>query len=227
MTVYGAMPSLRRFEMQRCAAEALTNRGPTTSAEIVDVARHWARVAEADPLVRSIAAQWSVRAGNAAAASAAVDEAIACYERAVALWDGSAPDHADALMRLGSALTSTGRIAEGKEHLLKAMQHADATGNANAYARAALGLSASVRYTFSDRERIDELEAAIAKLGPMEMVFSPALLAKLRRQLGFVDTDEAGRRRPKRPLCSPMQSQRVTSPTSSSCRSVDYATHSS
>ena len=59
------------------------------------------------------------------------------------------------------------------------------------FARAALGLSASVRYTTSDPQRLQELETAIAKLDPNEMVLRPAPLATLRRQLGFVDTPEA------------------------------------
>jgi tetratricopeptide (TPR) repeat protein len=98
-------------------------------------------------------------------------------------------------MRLGSALVSTGRVIEGKEHLHGALRLADQTGDDVVFARAALGLSASVRYGYSDPDRVAELEAAIAKLGPTEMVLRPALLATLRRQLGFVDTPEADRRR--------------------------------
>lgn len=194
-TVYAGTPRLRRLALHRCAATALAERAPESSAEIVDVARHWALVAEADPLVRNTAAQWSVRAGNAAALSAAVDEAIACFERAELLWDGKTEQRADTLVRLGSALASTGKLTEGNTHLQRALELADEVGNAEVFARAALGLSASVRYTFSDPVRILELEAAIKKLGPTEMVLRPAVLATLRRQLGFVNTEAADERR--------------------------------
>ncbi len=194
-TIYEGMAASRRVVLHRSAATTLCDRGPALSAEIVTVARHWAFVAEADPLVRGTAAQWSVRAGDAASASAAIEEAIACYERAASLWDGRTAEHADTLMRLGSALSSTGRLAEGNEYLQRALRLADETGDANVFARAALGLSASVRYTFSDPQRIAELERAIVKLGPTEMVLRPAVLATLRRQLGFVNTPVADRRR--------------------------------
>ncbi|MDH4147942.1 MAG: hypothetical protein OEY23_22525, partial [Acidimicrobiia bacterium] len=60
-------------------------------------------------------------------------------------------------MRLGSALTASGRLAEGKDALRQAL--------------------------------------AIAELDPDERLLRPALLATLRRQLGFVDTEAASRRR--------------------------------
>ncbi len=194
-TVYESMSRARRTVLHRTAATSLAERGPVSSSEIVDVARHWAYVAEADPVARSIAAQWSVRAGDAAASSAAVDEAIACYERAASYWDGESSDHADTLVRLGSALVSIGKVAEGNEQLQRGLHLADEHGDDAVFARAALGLSASVRYSASDPQRIEELETAIAKLGPTEMVLRPALLATVRRQLGFVETEEADRRR--------------------------------
>ncbi len=194
-TVYEGISRLRRVALHRSAAAALADAGPTSSSEIVNVARHWALVAEADPLVRNTAAGWSVRAGDAASASAAVDEAIVCYARAAALYDGPTAEHADVLVRLGSALTASGRMVEGNEHLQRGLGFADLAGDADVFARAALGLSASVRYTQSDPQRIAELEVAIEKLGPGEMVLRPALLATLRRQLGFVDTPAADRRR--------------------------------
>jgi transcriptional regulator with XRE-family HTH domain/tetratricopeptide (TPR) repeat protein len=194
-TVYDAMPRSRRLVLHRGAATALTQCSPTTSAEIVAVARHWALVAEADPLARSIAARWSVNAGDAASSSAAIDEAIACYERAVLFWDEATTEQADTLVRLGSALISGGKHGEGNHHLQHALQIADCTDDAAVFARAALGLSTTVRYGQSDPERIAELEAAITKLGPAEMVLRPAVLATLRRQLGFVNTPEAEVRR--------------------------------
>jgi transcriptional regulator with XRE-family HTH domain/tetratricopeptide (TPR) repeat protein len=194
-TVYAGTSQLRRVGLHRSAAIALADRDPATSAEIVNVARHWAFVAQADPLARNTAAEWSVRAGDAAASSTAIDEAIACYERAALLWHEPTSAHADTLVRLGSAMTSIGRRSDGNEHLQRALHLADLADDASVFARAALGLAASVRYGFSDPQRILELEAAIAKLGPADTVLRPALLATLRRQLGFVNTPEADERR--------------------------------
>ncbi len=194
-TVYEAMSLTRRRGLHRSAATLLAERGPFSSAETVGVARHWAIVAEADPRARDTAAHWSVRAGDAAAASAAIDEAIACYARAADLYDGPTVERADALVRLGSALTASGQLAQGNEQLQRGLRVADEAGDAAVSARAVLGLSASVRYGHSDPDRIRELESAIAQLGPTEMVLRPALLATLRRQLGFVHTPEADVRR--------------------------------
>ncbi len=76
-TVYESMSGLRRHSLHRTAATTLGDRGPSTTPEIVDVARHWGLVAAQDPSAGATAAAWAVRAGDAAAASAAIDEAIA------------------------------------------------------------------------------------------------------------------------------------------------------
>ena len=191
--IYERTSKARRLVLHRSAAIELADFGPTTAGEIADVARHWAIVAADDPSARQTAARWSIRAGAAASAAASIDEAIACFRRAIATWDEPTAEYADALDRLGSALLASGQIAEGKRHLLLALDVADRIGDATAYARAALGLSASVRYAQSDPDRIAELEVAIAKLDPDEMILRPALLATLRRQLGFVDSDDADR----------------------------------
>ena len=193
--IYENTPRSRRLVLHRAAAAALAERAPTRSGEIVDVARHWSIVASEDSTAATMAAHWSVRAGDAASSAASIDEAIACYRRAVAMCQEPTGELADALVRLGSALTATGSLTEGKEHLHEALRVADEAGDARVFARAALGLAASVRYAHSDPERLAELEKAISKLDPDEMVIRPALLATLRRQLGFVDTPEADQRR--------------------------------
>ena len=194
-TVYESMSILRRVALHRNAASALADLGPRTTAEIVDVARHWGLVADGDVTARPVAASWALQAGDAAAASAAIDDAVAWYERTVALAGGPTVEHANALVRLGSALTASGRIADGNEHLERGLQCADAAGDPTAYAKAALGLAASVQYGTSDDQRIAQLESAIARFEPTEQVLRPALLATLKRQLGFVISDAAEQRR--------------------------------
>ncbi len=193
--IYEGISRSRRLTLHRRAAASLGELGPVEAGQIADVARHWSIVAIDDPSASGTAARWSVRAGDAASASASVDEAIACYRRAVTLWTEPTSEYADTLVRLGAALMASGELPEGKRALQEALQVADRAGDAAIYARAALGLSASVRYSMSDPERIAELETAIERLGPSDMVLRPALMATLRRQLGFVDTPDADRRR--------------------------------
>jgi tetratricopeptide (TPR) repeat protein len=136
-----------------------------------------------------------VRAGDAASASAATDQAIACYQQAITLWSGSTAEHADALVRLGMALSASGRQLEADERFRSALQLAEAIDDAVLLARAALGLSATLRYGHSDPSRIAALELAIERLGPAEGVLRPAALAMLMRQLGFDPSAAAYARR--------------------------------
>lgn len=193
--IYEGTTKSRRLQLHRLAATLLDALCPSTSGEIVNLARHWSIVAEEDPTARSTASRWLVRAGDAALASASIDEAITRYQNAITGWEEPTGEFADILVRLGSALTTNGRVADGKQHLRRALQVANQAGDAFAFARAALELSATVPYTHSDPERIAELELAIVKLGPTEMVMRPAVLATLRRQLGWVNTPEADQRR--------------------------------
>ena len=194
-TVYDAMSGVRRLDLHRQAAIYLGDLAPDSSSAIVDIARHWSLVAAADPSARVVAARWTVRAGDAATSAAAIDEAIACYERAAALWAGSTAEHADTLIRLGTAMAASGRVSEADRHFGAALRIADGIDDASLFARATLGRSTSVQYGTSDPERIAELESAISRLGPKEMVLRPAALATLMRQLGFVMSDAADRRR--------------------------------
>src|SRR5204863_3776905 len=85
--------------------------------------------------------------------------------------------------------------SEADERFRAALAIADAVGDAPIYARAALGLSATLVYGRSDAERIEALESAVERLGPDEFVLRPAAQAMLMRQLGFEPTAEAYERR--------------------------------
>ena len=194
-TVYEASSALRRVEIHRQAALELERATPTTSSEISELVRHWAVVAAVDPAATTSGARWAVRAGDAAAAAAATDEAISCYQQAVALWSGPTAEHADTLVRLGTVLSASGRQAEADDEFRAALRLAEGIGDAELLARAALGLSATVRYGHSDAERVAALETAIERLGPDDDVLRPAALAMLMRQLGFDPSPRASSRR--------------------------------
>jgi tetratricopeptide (TPR) repeat protein len=162
---------------------------------VFDVARHWSIVAAADSTAASAAARWAVLAGDAAAAAADIDEAIIRYEQADRLWGIGTREHATTLIRLGNALTALGNNAEADERFRAARHVAEGLGDVELFARAAIGLAATVRYGHSDPERITALERAIATLDPGDDVLRPTAAAMLKRQLGFDSSDDAWVRR--------------------------------
>jgi tetratricopeptide (TPR) repeat protein len=168
---------------------------PSSTVEIGQLVRHWAAVVPTDPHAATSAARWAVRAGDAAVAAAAIDEAIEFYGRAATLWVGSTAEHVDTLIRLGVAMSSSGRRDEGDQCLRTALVLADGIGDAALYARAAIGLAATVRYGHSDPERIEILDGAVARLGADEWVHRPAALVTLKRQLGYDSSAAAYRKR--------------------------------
>ncbi len=192
--VYDAMSTVRRVELHRRAALGLEV-VDVDDRSIFDIAHHWAVVAAADPHAASLAATWAVRAGDAAAASADTDEAIERYQRAAELWATQTAEHGDTLVRLGSALSASGRRSEADDRFRAALAIADAVDDARLYARAALGLAATLVYGQSDPERIGALESAVERLGPDERVLRPAAQAMLMRQLGFDPSADSYARR--------------------------------
>lgn len=196
--VYETMSARRRLELHRRAARSLEDAyesATTSDAVVFDIARHWSIVAAADPAAASAAARWAMRAGDAAASAADIDEAIVRYEQADRLWGIGTRDHASTLIRLGTALTALGRAAEADQRFRSALLVAEGLGDASLFAQAAIGLAATVRYGHSESERIDGLERAIALLGPDDAVLRPTAAAMLKRQLGFDPSDAAWIRR--------------------------------
>jgi tetratricopeptide (TPR) repeat protein len=161
---------------------------------VADIARHWAAVAAVDRQAAASAASWAVRAGDAAMLAAATDEAISRYEEARRLWSASTADHADTLIRLGTALYSCGRTEEADEQFRAALHLARGLGDSALLARSALGLSRTLTYRQVDAERIAALEEAIGGLGPEDQILRPAATVMLQRQLTF-DHSAAGRAR--------------------------------
>ena len=189
------LSSVRRVDLHRRAARALEETDPEDAAAVADVARHWAAVAAVDRSAVAAAATWALRAGDAAMAAAATDEAIARYEQASTLWSASTAEHADALIRLGTALESRGRTADADERFRAALHLAEGLADANLTARAALGLSRTLAFGQVEPERIGSLERAIDGLDPSDDVLRPAATVMLLRQLTFDRTPEGTARK--------------------------------
>jgi transcriptional regulator with XRE-family HTH domain/tetratricopeptide (TPR) repeat protein len=154
----------RRATFHRRVAISLEERSADSPDVAADLARHWTAVAAVDPSANSTAAAWAVRAGDVALAAAAADEAIARYEDASNLWASSTNGHADALIRLGQALQYRGRAEEADTRFRQASHLAQALGDVDLQARAAIGLGRRYPYWETDTERIEVMEAALDRL---------------------------------------------------------------
>jgi predicted ATPase len=185
----------RKAEMHRQVAEASEEDWPDRPIVAIDLARHWAAVAEADPSAAPTAATWAVRAGDVALAAAAADEAIARYETAASLWGASSRGHADALIRLGSALQHRGRADEADTRFRQALHLAVALGDGELQARAAIGLGRRYPYWETDSDRIAALESALEALPPDAELLRLTVMGLLVTQMinGF-HPEEAERR---------------------------------
>lgn len=187
----------RAASLHRRVAVALEEeRSRFDEADLVaELARHWAAVAAFDVDAAATAAKWAVRAGDAALAAAAADEAIARYEEASALWSSASSGHADALIRLGVALQYRGRADEADERFREALLLADAQQDAVLRARAAIGLGRRYPYWETDSDRIQILERAFEQLSEEEALLRVCIMGLLVTQMinGFRD-EEADRR---------------------------------
>jgi transcriptional regulator with XRE-family HTH domain/tetratricopeptide (TPR) repeat protein len=185
----------RRAAIHRRVAEALERSTAYHELPAARLAHHWTAAATIDPSVSATAAMWSVRAGDAALASAAADEAIARYAEASALWERTTYGHADALVRLGVALQRRGRADEADARFREATHLALALADAELQARAAIGLGARYPFWEIDPERVDALEAALSALPDDDLQFRPTLMAMLVAQLVLGFSPEQARRR--------------------------------
>ena len=196
--VYETTLGRRRLTLHRRAAfelEQAVEAGESSDSAIFDLARHWTIVARSDPAAERTAAHWAMVAGDAAAAATDIDEAIVRYQQAERLLRAGTAEYAEALIRLGAAVTALGRLDEADEHLRAAQQLADGLGDDVLFARAVIGRSGSVRYGHSDPERIAALERSIAALGPEQHVLRITAASMLKRQLGYDPSDDAYHRR--------------------------------
>ena len=194
-TVDESLSALRRVDLHRRAAMALADEDQSRPDTVAQVARHWTVVAGIDGSATVSAAHWLVRAGDAALASAAAEEAIARYENATTLWARSTTEHADTLIRLGNALYSCGRGIEAEARFREAFQLAQGLNDDELVARAALGLCKAFATGEVDDERVAALESALGRLPADDVVLRPAVAAMLVRQLLFDRSPEATQRR--------------------------------
>ena len=187
----------RRARMHTRVAQALEEHavgrlGPALG----ELAQHWA--AADGPEARSKACDYATRAGRAALAQVAPDEAVRWFEQALEIQAGlpgaDASDRRELLLALGEAQLQAG-VPAFRETLLDVARMAEAAGDADRLIRAALANSRGYFSSagFVDGDRVAVLEAALgvaARQDPRRA----SLLALLAAELLWSPGDHVRRR---------------------------------
>jgi class 3 adenylate cyclase/tetratricopeptide (TPR) repeat protein len=197
-TLYDELSASRRQLAHRRVAETLEGApeaGP--ASPVAELARHWMSAARPADVRRT--AGYVCRAGDAALAALAPDEAVRWYTDGLALSqklaDVDEELQARLLVGLGDAQRQAGDPAH-RDTLLEAARLAGRIGDTACLVRAAL---ANNRGFFSssgevDSERVEALEAALAAVGEADSGERAELLALLATELTYRRADD--RRRP-------------------------------
>ena len=182
--LYDAASATRRAHLHRRIGEAIEARRPD---DVTALAYHFGEAA-ADHTSKAM--DYSVRAGDQAAAGLAHDQAVVFYLRALALLDAmTRPDSAqrcELLIRLGEAQRNAGDAAF-RQTLLDAAAIAARLKDAERLARAVVAntrgwVSAS---GLVDSERVAMLEASLSALGLEDSSVRARVLATLVSELLF------------------------------------------
>jgi class 3 adenylate cyclase/tetratricopeptide (TPR) repeat protein len=199
-TLYEDLSAARRVALHRRVAEAIE----AVHAEALDdylpaLAHHWSRASTpAADTTRAI--DYATRAGHRALSQLANDEAATYYRQALDLLDAGGDAAAgearlELLICLGEAQRRAGDPAS-RQNLLGAVALANALGNADALARAAMANTRGVYWSAGtgkvDAECVAALEAALAAIGNAPSGVRARLLATLGLELVFAP--DRGRR---------------------------------
>jgi tetratricopeptide (TPR) repeat protein len=198
-TLYDELTPARRVILHRKAAEAIEMiHAGRLDDHLPALAHHYSR-ATAPVATADKAVAYARRAGDRALAQLAHDEAVTYYRQALELLDTSEgpPDEAERvklLIALGEAERRAGD-AGYRATLLRAARLAQARGDADALARAALANSPGSKpaaFGATDHERVSVLEAAVQAVGADDSPTRARLLAILALEL-FHDSDRQRR----------------------------------
>jgi DNA-binding CsgD family transcriptional regulator len=197
-TLYDEISPARRPALHRRVAEAIETRyGGYLEGQLPALAHHYARAAAQSGQIGKAVA-YAMQAGDRALAQLANEEAASYYHQALDLLSvrpdrSEDPQRLQLLIVLGEAQRRAGDPIH-RRTLLDAAQLAQALGDADALARAALANSRGAHAAWAgkvDRDRVAALEAALAAVNAAD---SPAR-ARLLATLGLELTFGAGRER--------------------------------
>jgi DNA-binding SARP family transcriptional activator len=200
-TLCDDLSALRRTRLHRRIGEAIeTLHGERNPGFLTACAYHFAQAAPAgDPLKAVLYGQ---RAADRLVAQYAYEDAIPIYERAIELYEqydvGSYQTQIDLLIGLGWALRASGRLADARKVLRRAMERSEAEADEIRIARAVLGIGGGSfwgwwdEFGVADEDLVQYLERALEKLGDDDSVLRCELLARLAIE-SYVLTDREQR----------------------------------
>jgi predicted ATPase/class 3 adenylate cyclase len=183
--LYEGQGSIARARLHLQVANALEaqslERGGVSAAEL---ANHFAQAALADESKKAV--HYASLAGEEATRALAYGEAVAQYERAIAVLDmvgGSESERAELLLDLGAARWRAGDRNAAHADIMRAVELARHTGRKDVLASAALALRSLGGVSgMADNERVLLLEEARAALGDEQTSLRARVLAGLAQE---------------------------------------------
>ena len=187
--LYDGLPVSRRARVHRRVAEALALRA--RDDDLPDLARHFHAAGPAgDP---TLAVEYACRAARQADTRLAHEQAAICYGLALEALSWMAAmegRRAAMLLARGEAWRRAGEIELAREDFLAASHLAREAPDAEAMARAALGLGDVSAVWGFDEVLIGLLRAALERLGSERRALRACLLARLGQALYYSEPDQ-------------------------------------
>jgi class 3 adenylate cyclase len=192
--LYDDLAPARRAELHDRTGRALLEvHASALDAHVAELAHHFVRAGELGSPAEAL--RWSVRAGHAAAAASAHEEAAAHFARALRVLESSPvsprPDEerGAVLLALGEAQCRAGDTDAGRASFSCAADDGLVRGDAELLAHAALGYGVGLGgYGFvarADGVLLSLLEEALVNLGERDTVLRVRVLARLATELYF------------------------------------------
>jgi tetratricopeptide (TPR) repeat protein len=193
-TLYDNLSPLDRPALHRKVAELLETEGALVESRLSELAHHFLLAVPAVDSKKAI--EYARRAGERAMRLLAYEEAEAHYQRALdaAGKYGSDPS-LEVVLRLGHghALLAIGRPSHAAQSFLLAAALAREAGDAEGFARAALGNAQTAEFIEFDPAKVRLLEEALHRLGPAESELKVLVLSRMATML-WMAPEQRGRR---------------------------------
>ena len=189
--VYDRLTGIRRAELHLRVGECLETADTRSPRALAELARHFAAAAPLGESGRAI--EYNVLAARAAFDALAFDQAAELLSTALELGIDEPARRAELLIELGSARQRAGRALEALDALRSAADLARELGNADLFARAAIGYEAACwAPMMTDQGAAELLEEAVAMVGAERSDLRVALLSGLARALGLRGDETLG-----------------------------------
>lgn len=189
--LHDRLSGLRRAELHLRIGEALEGAEERSGRALADLAHHFAAAAPFGGGGRGV--EYNVRAGRAASAALAFDEAAARLHTALEMGVESPPDRAAVFLELGTASHRAGKALDALEAFRAAADISRELGHGELLARAAIGYEeACWRPGIVDPGAVELLEKAADALGDESSELRVGLLGGLARALDFRGDHERG-----------------------------------